>query len=73
MSKFPELVNKKHDGFTPHMTIANKIKKHEVEGLRVKLQQEWKEWKWTCKGLHFLQRDKDTPFKTMKFVQFKQP
>lgn len=38
MSKFPELINKKHAGFTPHMTIANKVKKHEVENLRQKLQ-----------------------------------
>jgi 2'-5' RNA ligase len=27
-AKFPELVSKKHEQFTPHMTIANKIKKH---------------------------------------------
>jgi len=53
------------------MTIANKIKKHEVLALKQKLQGEWKEWNWECKGLHLLQRDKDTPFKTMKFIAFK--
>lgn len=67
-AKFPELANKKHEQFTPHMTIANKIKKHEVENLRKNLQENWKEWKWTCKGIHLLQRDKDTPFKTAKFI-----
>ena len=30
----PEIVNKKHNGFTPHMTIANKVKKHEVNQMR---------------------------------------
>lgn len=61
-NKFPELVNKKHKEFTPHMTIANKVKKHEVDNMRKAFQEKWPEWKWKCKGLHMLVRGKDTPF-----------
>ena len=44
MEKFPELVNKKHNGFTPHMTIANKVKKHQVEEMKKGFQEKWPEW-----------------------------
>ena len=53
------------------MTAGNKLKKHEIEDRKTEFQTNWKEWTIKCKGLHLLARDKNTPFKTAKFVEFK--
>jgi hypothetical protein len=68
--KHPELMNKDHKEFNAHMTAA-KVKKFEIEKMKVEFQGKWQEWKFTCRGLHMMARDKDTPFKTLNLVEFR--
>lgn len=68
--KHPELMNKDHKEFNPHMTAA-KVKKFEIEKMKAEFQGKWQEWKFICRGLHMMAREKDTPFKTLNLVEFK--
>ena len=56
--------------FHPHMTVG-KFKKNQVEANRANLEKDWKEWVVRCDGLSIIEREKDTPFKTYRKIEFK--
>ena len=52
------------------MTVG-KFKKGETQKRKEELQSNWKEWIVSCDGLNIIERDRDTPFKTCRKIEFR--
>ena len=52
------------------MTVG-KFKKNKAAGAKDELEKNWKEWVVRCDGINIIEREKDTPFRTFKKIEFR--